>query len=638
MCGITGFYNKSFYKNNLELLEKMSNSLKKRGPDYSGSWYDNSQGIYLSHRRLSILDLSKNGNQPMISMCGRFVISFNGEIYNFKELRKKLQKKGYTFKGFSDTEVILGCFHFYGIKKSLEYLEGMFAAAIWDKSNKKLSLVRDRLGEKPLYYGSIKNGYVFSSELKSIKIYAESKLNISNKSVDLFFFLGFIPAPHSIFENIYKVEPGEIVEIFENKIVKIKYWSLKQRFNAKKSMRKQKQDFENCTNIVHKKLNNCIKKTMVSDVEIGSFLSGGIDSSLITALMQENSLKKIKTYTIGFNESEFDESKYAKKIADILGTQHHEEIFSVKDLMSSLEDVLAISDEPFGDSSILPTNLVSKLASKDLKVILSGDGGDEVFFGYNRYLLSKKLMSISKFFGHKKFNYLHKLVNFLPLRFLEILSRPIQKKFGIQAFEQKIDKVLNVLKTEKFQDFNKNILMNFDIFQGQKRDYIDFFFQDNDESSVIDVCRKNDLFLYLPNDILYKVDTASMFNSLEVRSPFLNHKIIEQIFETPSKFHCNGKDTKIMLKKILNKYLPEKYYKRPKMGFAIPIEKWCYDRLFMKKAESSIREIPWREFGFEGSKFIKDIKNVKYPFNLPVRKLWLFIVFSHWHLNYQNEK
>ena len=638
MCGITGFYNQNFSKNNLELLDRMSTSLKRRGPDFSGHWCDHSQGIYLSHRRLSILDLSENGNQPMISMCGRFIISFNGEIYNFLELRKKLQKKGYHFRGSSDTEVILACIYYYGIKKSLKLFEGMFAAAIWDKLNKKLTLIRDRFGEKPLYYGKIKNGYVFASELKSIKIYAEKKLDISKKSVDLFFFLGFIPAPYSIFKNIYKVEPGELVEIFNNKIAKFKYWSLPRKYREKNKKRKNKQDFNDCTEQLHKSLDYYVKKTMVSDVEIGSFLSGGIDSSLITALMQKNSLKKIKTYTIGFNESEFDESKYAKKISNMLGTQHHEEIFSVEDLMNTLEDVLNISDEPFGDSSILPTNLVSRLASKELKVILSGDGGDEVFFGYNRYLLSQKLRKISNIIGHKNFAYIHELIKLFPSRILEIISRPMQKKFGIQAFEQKLDKVLNVLSTKKTEDFNRNILKNYDIFEGKSRDYIDSFFEKNNVDNVIDVCRKNDLSLYLPNDILYKVDTASMFNSLEVRSPFLNHKIIEQVFETPTNFHCDGKNTKIMLKKILNKYLPEKLFKRPKMGFAIPIEKWCYNKTFKRKADQLIKETPWTEFGFNNSKFLKDIKNKNYPFNLPARKLWLFIVFSYWYKNYKNEK
>ena len=443
MCGISGFttFNKVKFDKKKKLID-ITNIIKHRGPDDSGYWLDYNNDIYLGHRRLSILDLSKRGNQPMISNNQRYIISFNGEIYNYKSIRKNLESKlDIKFKNNTDTTVLLELISLYGVEKSLKLIEGMFAFALFDQKDKSIYLARDLYGEKPLFYYLDDNFFVFGSELKVIKkFFHPNKLSIDFNSAELFSGLGYVPASKTIFKKTYKVMPAEILKFSKNKLVSKKKIQNLQSF---------KKDFDlDESSTLHKVANlveNSVKKMMIADVEIGCFLSGGVDSSLIAALMQKNSRRKIKTFSVGFREKSFDESQYSKKIANYLGTEHHEIIVSINDLIKNIENINNIYDEPFGDSSCLPTELISRYASQHVKVVLSGDGGDEVFMGYNRYLFSERIKKIQKYsplFLRMLFKF---LINVIPIGFYDNLNSRLQKKYGLQAISHKIQKISNLI-------------------------------------------------------------------------------------------------------------------------------------------------------------------------------------------------
>lgn len=636
MCGIAGFVKlKQNHDQSLNILNSMSLSLKHRGPDSKGLWIDKNDGVYLCHRRLSIIDLSVNGHQPMISGCKRFILTFNGEIYNFKQLRKILIKKNIGFIGTSDTEVILNCFTIYGIEKTLSLLEGMFSIAVWDSKKKVMFLIRDRLGEKPLYYSLLNGNIVFSSELKAIRKFYKEKLTISKKAFDLFFYTGFVPAPYSIFEEINKLNPGQLIIYKDGLIKKKNYWSIKSTYID--SIKNRKKEVEPKVDKVHNLIKESVKNCMIADVEVGCFLSGGIDSSLMAAIMQKNSMKKIKTFTVGFKEKEFDESNFARKISDFIGTEHNQITLSLDDIMFKIEGNISLFDEPFGDSSMIPTQLVSNFASESLKVVISGDGGDEFFLGYNRYIISEKLFKLSKKINKKFIKFLFNLYSMLPHNLVEQISRPLQKRFGIQAINQKIEKIFDVLQSTNTQNFNMNIIKCVDLFDERERNYITDFFNEDYAHSIVDTCQVNDLSLYLPNDILCKVDTTSMSNSLEVRSPLLNHNILAESLSFSTHHNCTAKNSKIILKKILSNYLPKSFFTRPKMGFALPMERWLYSKKFMDFAKESIENTDWESIGFKDSKYLNNFKK-KYPYNLPMRKLWLFIIAGYWYKNYYKTK
>ena len=385
MCGISGFIK---FSNNLSekkmssLSLSMAQKLERRGPDAFGVWSDSSFGISLSHRRLSILDLSDNANQPMISHNGRFVIVYNGEIYNFLKLKDQLNLNPLDFKSTSDTEVLLELISKKGLINTLKVVNGIFAFAIWDRKEKKLSVVRDRVGVKPVYIYWDKKNFAFASEIKSLKTLPWLNFQISKESFASYVRLNYIPSPYSIYENTLKLEPGCVYQISQNKDVSVKkYWDLETSdiLNNKTE-----------PSDTHAILNNAVKSQMISDVPLGVFLSGGVDSSLIAALAQKNSSKKINSFTIGFEDNNYDEAPYAKKISKILGTNHNEVYFNYKDIKNLLNNLPILYDEPFADSSQFPTMLLSQITRKEVTVALSGDGGDELFGGYYRYFMAEK--------------------------------------------------------------------------------------------------------------------------------------------------------------------------------------------------------------------------------------------------------
>ena len=384
MWNYRSFFLKGNKNLNLSSIEEMTSSLTHRGPDSYGYWSSKENDVYFGHRRLSILDLSKHGDQPMTSSCGRYTITYNGEIYNFIELQKELKKFYIKFKNKTDTIILLELISKFGLREALEKLEGMFAFALWDKKKNKLFLVRDRFGEKPLFFYKNTNFIVFSSELKSLSKFPLINLNISRKSSYYYSMLGYVPAPLCIYENTFKVMPSEVISFGRKTIKKTIYYQIPNtKFNTELS-------YEKCKKELLSTLEESIKKMMIADVEIGCFLSGGIDSSLVALLMQKNSTKKIKTFNVGFNESEYDESKFAKYVSEKIESNHHDIKVNVDDMLEHVENIANIVNEPFSDSSIIPTFLISKLAASKVKVVLSGDGGDEVFMGYNRYSFAKK--------------------------------------------------------------------------------------------------------------------------------------------------------------------------------------------------------------------------------------------------------
>jgi asparagine synthase (glutamine-hydrolysing) len=629
MCGIAGFQIFGKYKefNRDSTIKKITDVLTHRGPDSSGFWKSDEDKIYMGHRRLSIVDLSVNGRQPMVSNNGRYVITFNGEIYNYRELKGQLES-GHDVKFYNntDTQVILELVSIFGIKKALEKLEGMFAFGIWDRKTKSTILARDRFGEKPLFYFLDNNILVFSSELKSIRTFFQtSKLDVNLDSTNYYSMLGYIPAPLTIYKKVFKVLPSEIIKISNGVSKKEKYWSI-----IKKKKNEEGLTYKENLSQIHNLLEESIKKMMMADVEVGCFLSGGIDSSLIASLAQKNSIKKIKTFTVGFKEEKYNEAMYAKKISEYIGSDHNEIIVSIDDMINNIEGIVDQFDEPFADSSCLPTEIISKFASKNLKVVLSGDGGDEIFLGYNRYLYAKKIEFLSSFTSPKTRFFLQKIIDYLPTDFLDRLSSPFQKTLGLHGFAHKMMKLSNIINYENNSDFYKRLC----ILDNSKLDQLlnssNAIFSSYNDIDLIESIQRNDIDYYLLNDILTKVDRASMSNSLEVRSPFLSHALVEKAFKIPSKQKMQGSKQKIILKDILGKYLPKNLFDRPKMGFGIPIENWLRNDKMIKCCNDVFYDSDWNSLGYDKIKMAKIWSDYKKFRNAPASKIWSYLVSGLW--------
>ena len=393
MCGFVGFIDHDHIKDPEKVVDHMSRAIIHRGPDDHGTWSDNHNNIFLSFRRLSIQDLSHNGHQPMESRCKRYIICFNGEIYNHLSIRENIQRVNHSIGWFgnSDTETLLNAISHYGFEEALRKCIGMFAVALFDRKNKEILLARDRFGEKPLYYGKSNKSFLFGSDLASLKRHPKFNGNISSQALKLYMNYSYVPAPLSIYDNYFKVEPGEIVKVNIRSldISKSLYWNLTDEFL--KAKEEQFSSFDEGLISLEEKLSNAVKRQMISDVSLGAFLSGGIDSSLIVSIMQSHSLRPVQTFTIGFEDKSYDESTYANKVADHLGTDHTSVILKANDALSVIPDLPKIYSEPFADSSQIPTYLVSKIAKRNVTVSLSGDAGDEMFAGYNRYFWGKNV-------------------------------------------------------------------------------------------------------------------------------------------------------------------------------------------------------------------------------------------------------
>lgn len=585
MCGIAGFW--KIKEINKELLidnaAKMSEALTYRGPDDFGVYTDEKNGIALSHRRLSILDLSPKGHQPMESFSGRYVIVYNGEVYNFQELKTEIDNNfGVKFKSDSDTEVILAGLEVWGIENVLKKMNGMFAFALWDKKERKLCIARDRVGIKPVYFGVQNDVLFFASELKAIRAndFFEKKMDIN--ALASFFRFNYIPAPYSIYQNIKKLKPAYYAVIDSNLNINMHcYWDIKKiteegnRYNYKLSEKESIYDLETL-------LLDSVKKMMIADVPLGAFLSGGIDSSMVVALMQKQSSVPVKTFTIGFDDNDYNEAKYAKNVADYLGTEHTELCVTPEEARNVIPKLPCIYDEPFSDSSQIPVFLVSQLAKQYVSVGLSGDGGDELFGGYTRYLMAnniRKRISILPYFSRIM---LSKMITLLSPEVWNVFFKKIEhifpSKYRQTLYGDKFYKLAEVLIGKNPDEIYKDIVSHFrtpeDLVINSKEP-VTILYEDSIQlTDYNDIMMFYDFITYLPDDILTKVDRASMFVSLEARVPLLDHRVVEFSKIIPLSFKIRDGKGKWILRQILYNYVPEKMLDRPKTGFGIPIGEW----------------------------------------------------------------
>jgi asparagine synthase (glutamine-hydrolysing) len=581
MCGLTGYidYRPATRQAREAIVAAMAQTLYHRGPDDGGVWVDAEAGAALGFRRLSIIDLSPLGHQPMVSADGRYVIVFNGEIYNFQDIRARLAQQGVVPRGHSDTAVLLEAVARWGPRAAIAACEGMFAVALWDREDRKLTLARDRAGIKPLYWGQTPDGvFLFGSELKALRRHPAWRGEIDRDAVALFMRYGYVPAPHSIYRHAWKLEPGAMLTLARGEEPRIeRYWDLRQLAETAHADPIPGSDADRVAMLEQLMLRS-VRNEMVSDVPLGAFLSGGVDSSLVTALMQANSTRPVKTFTIGFNAEGFDEARHAAAVAKHLGTDHTELYLSDEDVREVIPNLPIWYDEPFADSSQIPTHLVSRLARQHVTVALSGDGGDEMFAGYSRYRWGRSL---------------HRAITPWPV--------PLRRAIGgvMAAVPNSVaSAVMKLLppneRPRRPAQALKKLGKLFAGSAGFHREVVSIW---NDAEAVVPGAREpilpftdpalarafphiaermmlNDLLTYLPDDILAKVDRASMAVSLEVRVPLLNHHIVEFALRLPFDMKLRGNVSKWAMRQILYKHVPKELIERPKQGFMVPLDDW----------------------------------------------------------------
>lgn len=586
MCGIAGFVDlgADISANNAELLKKMSHALTHRGPNAGGFWVDESQGVYFAHRRLSIIDLSEEGAQPMASSCGRYVLTYNGEIYNFLPLKQQLQAQGHRFRGESDTEVLAEHIARFGLQETVKKIKGMFAFALWDKQQKKLSLVRDHFGKKPLYFGVSGRKLFFCSELKAAMPLFSGRPLINGSAFNQYIRFGFISAPHCIYKGVYKLKPAHVIEFeFDGKDQNLDASQIAERmrpyWNAQEwAFKEKKQNYDDAEirTIFKEKLFSAVKDRMMSDVPLGAFLSGGMDSSLIVSVMQEISDRPVQTFSIGFGEAEYNEAEYARAVSDNLGTEHNEFFVTDEEARGIIPQISYIYDEPFADISQIPTYYVCKKAAQDVTVVLSGDGGDEFFYGYSRYFMIRKLYQ--------------RLEN-TPYLFKKLISAAILgcpapllvaagKSLGFSV--KRLHRIAECLDA---RDFDKTVFKALSCFQIPQSltvfpDEAENIFASGALASEIgepnDRLMMFDILQYMTDDVLVKVDRASMANSIEVRSPLLDKDLMEwsMSLHSSEKISQDGLSGKKILRDLLCEYVPQAVIDRPKQGFYVPLAGW----------------------------------------------------------------
>ena len=629
MCGITGFVD--FRNNTLEewqhVLTKMTNTLIHRGPDASGIWLDEYAGVGLGHRRLAIVDLSPTGRQPMVSASERYIIVFNGEVYNFLKLRQELERPSspltinhLPFTGNSDTEVMLAAIEQWGLEGAVKRFVGMFAFALWDRKERVLHLVRDRLGVKPLYYGWLGRVFVFGSELKALKAHSEFCGEIDRGVLALMLRHNCIPAPYSIYKGIYKLPPGHILTLnradTQSEPVLTAYWSAKAVAENGVANLFAGSEIEAAEHL-DTLLRDAVKLRMLADVPLGAFLSGGIDSSTVVALMQAQSERPVKTFSIGFHEQGYNEAEHAKAVAKHLGTDHTELYVTPEQAMAVIPKLPALYDEPFSDSSQIPTFLVSELARQHVTVSLSGDGGDELFGGYNRYFWGQSIWQKVGWMPRGLRGAAAKAMTVLSPQTWEAIFRRLDavlpEKIKQRNPGDKLHKLAEILAVKSPEAMYHGLVSHW-------KNPAGVVIGANEPPTVLTDCNRwadlpdftlqmmyLDLVSYLPDDILVKVDRASMGVSLEARVPLLDHRVVEFAWRVPLAMKIRDGQGKWLLRQVLYKYVPKELIERPKMGFGIPVDQWLRGPL-RDWAESLLDEARLRREGF---------------FNpLPIRQKW----------------
>lgn len=625
MCGLAGFLELNLNNNDsAKVLRSMGESIHHRGPDGTGIWSENIDrkiNVGFVHTRLAIIDLSDAGQQPMHSQCGRYVIAFNGEIYNHLELRKLLvNNRDFCWRGHSDTETLLACFSEWGIDKTLQLCVGMFAIALWDKKENRLTLARDRVGEKPLYWGWQNDVLLFGSELKALKAHPSFNAEICRDALCLLLRHNYIPAPHSIYRGIHKLQPGHYLSVElsgnESKETLHQYWSYEkvvQEGLANPFSGSSDQAVTHLESLIAQSING----QLISDVPLGAFLSGGIDSSLIVSIMQSLSSSPVKTFSIGFDDKKYDEAIFASEVARHLGTEHTEMYVNDKDILNVIPLLPEVYCEPFADSSQLPTYLVSKMARQHVTVALSGDAGDELFGGYTPYRFTPKYWNYTRH---------------IPLPIRKLASRYID----MLPVNPKVKKLIECMAAQNPQLFYRNIIshwLNPEELVKQSNEPSTAFSHSTsfpDNGGYVDWMMSVDAQIYMADDILVKVDRAAMYNSLETRVPLLDHRVIEFAWQLPAALKIRDGVGKWPLREILYKRVPKSMIERPKKGFSVPLASWLRGPL-RDWAEQLISSQRLEDEGYFNTAAVRSCWSQHIQGKADYsRKLWSILMFQSW--------
>jgi asparagine synthase (glutamine-hydrolysing) len=670
MCGFAGYlrFNYQSVHDSEELQSvvlRMAKAIAHRGPDDAGAWVDTQAGIALGHRRLSIVDLSPAGHQPMQLDEGRYVLAYNGEIYNHRALRGELEKISFReWRGHSDTETLLAGFETWGVEATLKKAVGMFAITLWDQQNKMLTLARDRFGEKPLYYGWVGQGaaaaFVFGSELKALRAYPGFDADISREALAQYLRFMYVPAPRSIYKGIFKLEPGCMLTLSGSASMHAptdvlrpgdthgtlrvhRWWALGDAVAA--GAQNQVTDEVQAVQLLEAQLSETVRLQSLADVPLGAFLSGGVDSSAIVALMQKQSSRAVKTFTIGFDEAGFDEAPYARAVAQHLGTEHHEMRVSAVMAQDVIRSLPEMYDEPFADSSQIPTHLVCKAAREHVSVALSGDAGDELFGGYNRYFWGPRIWNRLAWMPYPLRKTLGAIVSSVPVSKWDAFGGPINAlmgKHGVSRLGDKLHKLGLRLQTVRgMDDLYRSLVSEWQdpslLLQSVGGQYI------VEPANTLDDIKPgagleqdplpmmySDTMTYLPDDILCKVDRAAMATSLETRVPFLDHRVVELAWHLPLHMKVRGSTGKWALRQLLYKHVPKNLIERPKAGFAIPIGQWLRGPL-REWAEDLLDERRIKDEGYLKAEPIRQ----KWKEHLDgngdhTSSLWAVLMFQAW--------
>jgi len=588
MCGIAGLmdHRKRMSRGELaDVARRMADTLAHRGPDADGAWVDDSAGVGLGYRRLAIIDLSAEGNQPMVSPEGRFVIVYNGEVYNFPELRRELEASGHGFRGHSDTEVVLTAIVAWGLRAALERMVGMFAFALWDRDERRLHLVRDRLGIKPLYYGRIDGRFVFASEARALRICPGFTGEIDREALALYMLRNCIPAPYSIYRGIHKLPPGSILTLDDKggEAVISPYWSLRQVAEAGARDPFGGTDGE-AVEALESVIDEAVRARLIADVPVGAFLSGGIDSSIVTASMTHSHAKRVRTYTVGFETADYDEAGDAAAVARHLGTAHHPHTLTAAEAVAVVPKLGRLFDEPFADSSQIPTYLVAEIARRDVKVVLSGDGGDELFAGYNRHLWCERVASWAAGKPRLLLSGLARALTVLAPeswdRVLGAFEPVLPARLRLSHPGDKLHKLAGVLGAGDAGAMYRALVGHWHdptsvVIGG--REPTSLASQNSSWADIPDFTRQMlylDALTYLPDDILTKVDRATMAVGLEARVPLLDHRVVAFAWSLPTHLKIRAGVGKHILRQALYRRVPQTIFERPKRGFEVPLHQW----------------------------------------------------------------
>ncbi len=628
MCGIAGFLDLAKSRPHDEIMRiahAMGDSIRHRGPDEGGEWADADSGLTFAHRRLSIIDLSVAGRQPMHSTSGRYVLAYNGEIYNFHALRIKLEAKGAAFKGHSDTEVLLEALAQWGVEKTLPQLIGMFAIALWDREERVLVLARDRMGIKPLYWGCQGSQIFFTSELKSLFAHPDFKPTVNRSALSDLVAFNYIPGPGSIYADISHLEPGCFTRIGSGgEVQTTRYWDLLEVARRGHANRLDISDAEAIFQL-DSLLGDAVNSRMVSDVPLGALLSGGVDSSAVTALMQSASATPVKTFSIGFGEDEFNEADHARAVASHLGTEHHELILNSSDALDLVPKLSRMYCEPFADSSQIPTHLISAMARQHVTVALSGDGGDEVFAGYNRYLAGANVWPRIAGIPAPVRSLMAGALKGVPDAAYDRMAMLLPRGRRPSQLGDKMIKFAGLLEAHDVDEFHAQVVRFWDdagsvvISGSDNASWSERAGGVGTISDPVERMQAMDMLTYLPGDILTKVDRASMAVGLEAREPLLDHRVIEFAWKLPMNMKIRGGETKWLLRRVLERYVPRELTERPKAGFAVPLGDWLRGPL-KDWAEDLLSEEALAQSGLFHA--------------APVRKKWLRHLAGNRHEHY----